>query len=100
MRRRRDFFHPLDLFEFALRLRGFACLRAESVRETLQRRDFSLLILVGREVLLGARAFLLLVTVPVAAIAMQTFGKSRRGRNGFCTDSRFVRAIFIVRCVR
>ena len=69
--RRGDFFHPIDLLQFALRLRRFARLRPEAIGELLERRDFFLLIFVGRELLFFARGFLFDVAVPVAAITEQ-----------------------------
>ena len=69
--RRVDFFHAIDLLELALRLRGLARLGAKAVGELLERRDFFLLILVGRELLFFARGFLLDVAVPVAAVTEQ-----------------------------
>ncbi len=66
--RRFDFFHPVNLLQFALRLRRLARLGPKAIGECLERRDLFLLILVGRELLLCARRLLFDVTVPVAAI--------------------------------
>ena len=69
--RRGDFFHPIDLLELALRLRRLARLRPEAIGKKLERRDLLLLVLVGGELLLFARRFLLDVAVPVPAITEQ-----------------------------
>src|SRR5207244_12429918 len=69
--RRRDFFHAVDLLQLALRLRRFARLGPEAIGEELKRRDFFLLILVGRELLFFAGGLLFDVAVPVAAITDQ-----------------------------
>src|SRR5216110_1870826 len=69
--RRLDFFHPLDLLQFALRLRRFAGLGPKAIGEKLERRDLLLLVLVSRELLFFARCFLLDVAVPIPAITIQ-----------------------------
>ena len=69
--RRLDLFHPVDLLEFALRLRSLAGLGAKAIGELLERRDFFLLVLVGGELLFFARRLLFDVAVPVSAVAVQ-----------------------------
>src|SRR5882724_12809255 len=69
--RRLDFFHSLDLLQFALRLRRFAGLGAKAVGEKLERCDLLLLVLVSRELLFFAGRFLFDVTVPVPAVTIQ-----------------------------
>src|SRR5436309_8005922 len=66
--RRRNFFHAIDLFQLALRLRCFAGFGAKSIGKQLERCDFLLLILVRGEMLFFARSFLLDKTIPVAPI--------------------------------
>ena len=69
--RRLDLLHPVDLLQFALRLRSLARLRAKAIGEQLKRRDLFLLVLVSGELLLFARRFLFDVAVPVPAIPVQ-----------------------------
>src|SRR2546423_5364016 len=69
---RLDFFHAIDLLQFALRLRSLARLGAKPVHERLQRRDLALLILVSGKLLHFARGLLLDVAVPIPAVALQT----------------------------
>src|SRR5205085_84774 len=49
--RRLDLLHPVDLLEFALRLRRLTRFRSKTIGKKLERRDFLLLVLVGRELL-------------------------------------------------
>ena len=45
--RRFDLLHPIDLLEFALRLRRLARFRSKTIGKKLERRDFLLLIFVS-----------------------------------------------------
>ena len=66
-----DFFHAIDLLEFALGLGGFAGLGPEAVGKLLEGGDFFSLIFVSSEVLLFAGRFFDDVLVVVAAVAVQ-----------------------------
>ena len=66
-----DFLHPIDLFQFALSLRGFAGFGAKAISELLEGGDLLLLIFVSGEVLLFPRSFFDDVLVVVPAVAVQ-----------------------------
>ena len=63
------FFHALDLLELAHGLRRLRAPWRESDRQTLQRRDFLLLIFVSGDLLLFRRLRAVRRSIPVAAIA-------------------------------
>ena len=66
-----DFFHAIDLLEFALGLGGLTRLRAKAVGKLLEGGDFFPLIFVSSEVLLFAGRFFDDVLVVVTAIAVE-----------------------------
>ena len=67
--RSRRLFHPLNLFEFALRLSRFCVFGSKSVHKSHQAVDFFLLIFIGGFRLLFVRAFLRNKVVVIASIA-------------------------------
>src|SRR4030088_1480072 len=69
--RRRDFFHSLDLFAFALRLSRFCVLRAEPINERLQLSYFALLIFESSQLLLSPCGALPSVRFVVALVVEQ-----------------------------
>ena len=66
-----DFFHAIDLLEFALGLGGLTRFRAKAVGKLLKGGDFFSLIFVGGEVLLFAGRFFDDVLVVVTAVAVK-----------------------------
>ncbi len=66
-----DFFHAIDLLEFALGLGGLTRLRAKPVGKLLEGGDFFSLIFVGGKVLLFAGSLFDNVLVVVTAIAVE-----------------------------
>ena len=66
-----DFFHTIDLFEFALGLGGFAGLGPEAVGKLLEGGDFFSLIFVGGKVLLFAGGLFDNVLVVVTTVAVE-----------------------------
>ena len=66
-----DFFHAIDLLEFALGLGGFAGLGAEAVGKLLEGGDFFSLIFVGGKMLLFAGSLFDNVLVVVASVAVE-----------------------------
>src|SRR5450432_1154568 len=68
---RGDFFHAIDLLQLALRLRRLGRLGAKAIRESLERRDFLLLVFVSGKLLIFTRGLLLHVAVPIPPVTQQ-----------------------------
>ena len=63
--------HALDLLEFTLRLRSLASLGAEAVCKQLQSRNFTLLVFVGRHLLLNSRLTLFQKRIVIPTVTIQ-----------------------------